>query len=122
MAVVSTITLPDERKFIIHDPNAITKSGGTFIGRVYGVGSPQSNSELVTKGYVDSVTVMKDVPITTQLLPSDYLFLERNGQIYKILASKINISGDDSQEDAYSITTENGDFLLTESGDRILFN
>ena len=54
MAVVSTITLPDETIFIIRDPNAMSKNGGTFSGRVYAL-TPVSDNEIATKGYVDAI-------------------------------------------------------------------
>lgn len=53
----------------------------------------------------------------SSLRESDYLFLERDGQIYKIRASAVIIpSGGDG------IETENGDALLTEDGQELLID
>ena len=56
------------------------------------------------------------VPIVSSLLETDYLFLERNGQIYKIRASAVIIPSGGGD----GIETESGDALLTESGDELL--
>ena len=61
MAVLSTITLPDGRVFMIHDPEAMLKSGGTFLGRVYGIEEPESDNEFVTKSHVDTVVNEKEI-------------------------------------------------------------
>jgi hypothetical protein len=64
------------------------------------------------RGKQDDLTL---VPTVLSLLETDYLFLEREGVIYKILASKVMIaSGGDG------IETESGDALLTEDGQEIL--
>jgi hypothetical protein len=53
----------------------------------------------------------------SSLRETDYFFIERGGTIYKILASNvITPSGDDGD----NIETENGNYLLTESGDELL--
>jgi hypothetical protein len=55
------------------------------------------------------------VPAVNTLLETDYLFLERDGTVYKILASAVIIpSGGDS------IETEEGSGLLTEDGADLL--
>lgn len=54
------------------------------------------------------------VPEVSTLLETDYLFLDRGGTLYKILASAVMIrSGDDDHD---GLTTEGGDSLLTEDG------
>ena len=50
------------------------------------------------------------------LLETDYLFLERNGTVYKIRASAVIIPSGDGD----NIETEDGSELLTESGDGLL--
>lgn len=66
------------------------------------------------QGKQDDLT---QVPTVSSLRETDYLFIERSGTIYKILASKvITPSGDDGD----NIETEDGNALLTESGDELL--
>ena len=67
------------------------------------------------QGKQDDLT---QVPIVNSLLESDYLFLERNGRIYKIRASAVIIPSGDGD----SLETEGGDSLLTEDGEEILIN
>ena len=55
------------------------------------------------------------VPAVNTLLETDYLFLERGGTVYKILASAVVIpSGDDN------IESEDGSRILTEDGNDLL--
>ena len=67
------------------------------------------------QGKQDDLT---QVPTVNSLLESDYLFLERNGRIYKIRASAVIIPSGDGD----SLETEGGDSLLTEDGEEILIN
>ena len=60
---------------------------------------------------------LTQVPTVGSLRETDYLFLERNGVIYKIRASAVIIP---SGGDPDSIETEGGDALLTENGDELL--
>jgi len=60
---------------------------------------------------------LTQVPVISSLRETDYLFLERDGLIYKICASAVIIpSADDGVE------TESGDILLTEDGQELLPN
>ena len=60
---------------------------------------------------------LTQVPTVSSLLETDYLFLERDGAIYKIRASAVIIpSGGDG------IETESGDALLTEDGQELLID
>ena len=65
------------------------------------------------QGKQDDLT---QVQVVYSLLQTDYLFLERNGRIYKIRASEVIIPSGDGD----NIETENGSELLTESGDELL--
>ena len=60
---------------------------------------------------------LTQVPTVGSLRETDYLFLERDGVIYKIRASAVIIP---SGGDADSIETESGDALLTENSDELL--
>ena len=82
----------------------------------------QGSSNPVRSGGVFSALQGKQddltkVPFVSSLLETDYLFLERNGRIYKIRASAVIIP---SGEGGDGIETESGDALLTESGDELL--
>ena len=58
---------------------------------------------------------LTQVPEVSSLRDSDYLFLERDGEIFKIRASRVIIpSGGEG------IETEDGDVLLTEDGQELL--
>ena len=60
---------------------------------------------------------LTQVPTVRTIRETDYLFIERGGTIYKILASEvITPSGDDGD----NVETENGNNLLTESGEELL--
>ena len=59
------------------------------------------------------------VPTVSSLLDTDYLFLERDGVIYKIRASAVIIPSGDTAD---GIETESGDTLLTEDGQEILID
>ena len=60
---------------------------------------------------------LTQIPTVSSLRESDYLFLERDRQIYKIRASAVIIpSGGDG------IETENGDALMTEDGQKLLID
>ena len=61
---------------------------------------------------------MTQVPTVSSLRESDYLFLERDGQIYKIRASAVIIPSGGGD----GIETENGDALLTEDGQELLID
>lgn len=65
------------------------------------------------QGKQDDLT---QVPTVQSLLPTDYLFLERGGAIYKILASAVVIP------DGNALTTEDGNAILTENGEELLID
>ena len=62
---------------------------------------------------------LTQVPTVSSLLDTDYLFLERDGVIYKIRASAVLIPSGDSGD---GVETESGDTLLTEDGQEILID
>ena len=85
--------------------------------------TPQSGSRKpVRSGGIYTALLGKQDDLTQvstvrSIRETDYLFIERGGTIYKILASAvITPSGDDGD----NIETENGNELLTESGDELL--
>ena len=90
---------------------------GTFrINKVlkdFNIGLSTLTDFLKKKGINDELT---QVQVVYSLLQTDYLFLERNGRIYKIRASEVIIPSGDGD----NIETENGSELLTESGDELL--
>jgi hypothetical protein len=61
-------------------------------------------------------TDLTQVPTVDSLLETDYLFLERDGKIYKIRASAVIIPSGDND----GIETESGSSLLTEDGQELL--
>ena len=96
-------------------------SGGT------GVVDPQPTQESenpVSSGGVFTALAEKQDDLTrtsivSTLLATDYIFIERNGDIFRILASAV-ISPSDSANGG--IETENGEPLLTESNEELLFD
>ena len=82
----------------------------------------QGSANPVTSGGVYAAIAGKQddltqVPTVSSLRETDYLFLERDGVIYKIRASAVIIpSGGDG------IETESGDALLTEEGQELLID
>ena len=62
---------------------------------------------------------LTQVPTVSSLRETDYLFLERDGVIYKIRASAVIIPSGDSGD---GVETESGDTLLTEDGQEILID
>ena len=85
--------------------------------------SPTANSNNpVTSGGLFTALAGKQsdltqVPTVSSLRDTDYLFLERNGTIYKIRASAISFSP--SSDTPGALTTQSGEQLLTEDGDEI---
>ena len=82
------------------------------------------SSNPVTSGGIHAALAGKQndltqVPTVESLLETDYLFLERDGKIYKIRASAVIIPSGDTGD---GIETESGDTLLTEDGQEILID
>ena len=67
------------------------------------------------QGKQDDLT---QVPTVSSLQKSDYLFLERDGRIYKIRASAVIIPSGDGD----GLETEGGDSLLSEDGEELLID
>lgn len=61
---------------------------------------------------------LTSVPVVSSLLETDYLFLERNGTVYKIRASAVIIPSGSGE----GIETESGDALFTEDGQELLID
>ena len=61
---------------------------------------------------------LTQIPIVSALLASDYLFLQRDGAIYKIRASAVIIPSGGGN----GIKTEDGETLLTEDGQELLLD
>ncbi len=55
------------------------------------------------------------VPETGEVLPDDYIFIERGGELFKCLAEKVLLIGD-------LLMTEAGEVLTTESGENLMFD
>ena len=84
----------------------------------------QGNANPVSSGGVFTALAEKQNDLTqtsvvSTLLATDYMFIERDGGIFRILASAI-ISPSDSANGG--IETENGEPLLTESNEELLFD
>ncbi len=60
-------------------------------------------------------SLLNMVPEVEDVIDGDYIFLERNGEIFKCLAEKILLIGD-------LLKTEAGEILTTESGENLLFD
>ncbi len=59
--------------------------------------------------------LLTTVPEVEDVTDEDYIFLERNGEIFKCLAEKILLIGD-------LLKTEAGEILTTESGENLMFD
>ena len=62
------------------------------------------------------------VPLTTTIYSTDYLFIERNGVIYKVLVSALSIEDDPSESDPNALTTDSGDSIFTEDGNELIID
>jgi hypothetical protein len=83
---------------------------------------PGSYRPVYSYGIYESLLLKQDdltqVPTVSSLRESDYLFLERDGQIFKIRASNVLIPSGGGD----GIETESGETLLTEDGEEILID
>ena len=82
-----------------------------------------SENAVSSGGVYDALAGKQDalsrVSVVSALRSTDYLFIERNGSIYRILASAVFTP---SEESGDRIESENGEALLTESGDELLLD
>ena len=82
-----------------------------------------SDNAVSSGGVYDALAGKQDalsrVSVVSALRSTDYLFIERNGSIYRILASAVFTP---SEESGDRIESENGEALLTESGDELLLD
>jgi hypothetical protein len=81
-----------------------------------------SSNPVTSNGIAAALALKQDdltrVPTVSSLRETDYLFLERDGVIYKIRASAVIIPSGGGE----GIETESDDALLTENGQEILLD
>lgn len=85
----------------------------------------QGSNNVVTSGGIYTALSNKQqdltqIPIVSSILPTDYLFIERNGTVYRVLASVLLDGSSESGSEA--LTGENGESILTENGDELLID
>ena len=102
--------------------NAIRNAAGEG-GAVDPEPAEGSENAVSSGGVYDALAGKQDalsrVSVISTLRSTDFLFIERNGSIYKIPASAVFTP---SEESGDRIESENGEALLTESGDELLLD
>ena len=86
----------------------------------------ENNNNLVTSGAVYTELIKKqnnliNVPEISEIKPTDYIYIERNQTIYKILASKLGTFIPD-ESDPNAIETNDGNVITDENGNEIIID
>lgn len=113
------LVFPDE---FVSTINSITGDGIEI--SIDSIPTENSNNAVSSGGVYSALAAKQNdltqVPITEFIYSTDYLFVERNGTIYKVLVSAL--SNDSPESDPNALNTDDGDSILTESGDELVID